>query len=177
MNSLLGLFWSFFKIGCVGYGGGPSMVPLIKEEVENLQQWMTVTDFMDVLAIGNAIPGPIATKLSVAVGYNVAGALGAVVATLGVAMPSVIMLVLLLKFVLYIKDNPRVKSMLKGLRPVVVAMLAYAAYDMSFDAFMNPNTMILMLMGGVTLALMIFTKIHPALFVVAGALIGALLKL
>ena len=163
------------------------MVPLIKEEVVNLQQWMSVTDFIDVLAIANALPGPIATKLSVAIGFNVAGALGAVVATLGVVMPSVIMLVLLLKFVLHIKDNPKVKSMLKGLRPVVVAMLAYAAYDMSFDAFavsgmsfdsfINPQTAILALISGVTLALMIFTKIHPALFVVAGALIGAVLKL
>ena len=158
----------------MGYGGGPSMVPLIKEEVVNLQQWMSVTDFMDVLAIGNALPGPIATKLSVAVGFNVAGALGAVVATLGIVMPSVIMLVLLLKFVLFIKDNPKVKSMLKGLRPVVVAMLAYAAYDMSFTALTNVETWII---GGVTLALMIFTKIHPALFVVAGAVAGALLKL
>ena len=174
MNSLLALFWSFFKIGCVGYGGGPSMVPLIKEEVVNLQQWMSVTDFMDVLAIGNALPGPIATKLSVAVGFNVAGALGAVVATLGIVMPSVIMLVLLLKFVLFIKDNPKVKSMLKGLRPVVVAMLAYAAYDMSFTALTNVETWTI---GGVTLALMIFTKIHPALFVVIGAAVGALLKL
>ena len=84
------------------------MVPLIKEEVVNLQQWMSVTDFMDVLAIGNALPGPIATKLSVAVGFNVAGALGAVVATLGIVMPSVIMLVLLLKFVLFI--NPSVSG-------------------------------------------------------------------
>lgn len=174
MNSLLALFWSFLKIGCVGYGGGPSMVPLIKEEVVNLQQWMSVTDFMDVLAIGNALPGPIATKLSVAIGFDVAGTLGAIVATLGIAMPSVIMLVLLLKFVSYIKDNPKVKSMLKGLRPVVVAMLAYAAYDMSFGSLTNVVTW---LIGGVTLALMIFTKIHPALFVVAGAVAGALLKL
>ena len=150
------------------------MVPLIKEEVVNLQQWMPLTDFMDVLAIGNALPGPIATKLSAAIGYEVAGTAGAVAATLGVVMPSVIALILLLKFVAYIKDNPKVKSMLKGLRPVVVAMLAYAAYDMSFGSLTNVITW---LIGGVTLALMIFTKIHPALFVVAGAIAGALLKL
>jgi chromate transporter len=162
------------KIGCVGYGGGPSMVPLIKEEVVNLQQWMNVTDFMDVLAIGNALPGPIATKMSVAIGYEVSGVLGAIVATLGIVMPSVIVLVLLLRFVAYIKDNPKVKSMLKGLRPVVVAMLAYAAYDLSFGSLTSISTW---LIGGITLLLMIFTKIHPALFVVAGAVAGALLRL
>lgn len=174
MNSLIALFWSFLKIGCVGYGGGPSMVPLIKEEVVNLRQWMSVADFMDVLAIGNALPGPIATKMSVAIGFEVAGIAGAITATAGIVMPSVIMLVLLLSFVAQIKDNPKVKSMLKGLRPVVVAMLAYAAYDMSFDSFISVVTWGI---GGAALALMIFTKIHPALLVVAGALAGALLKL
>lgn len=174
MNSLLALFWSFLKIGSVGYGGGPSMVPLIKEEVVNLQHWLTQGDFSNALAIGNALPGPIATKMSVVIGYEVAGPVGAVVATLGIVLPSVLLLILLLRFVAYVKDNPKVKSMLKGLRPVVVAMLAYAAYDMSFGSLENISTWII---GAVTLALMIFTKIHPALFVVAGAFAGALLKL
>ena len=174
MNTILALFWSFLKIGCVGYGGGPSMVPLIKEEVVNLQGWMSQTDFVDVLAIGNALPGPIATKLSTAIGYEVAGTLGAIVATLGVVLPSAVALILLLRFVSQVKDNPRIKSMLKGLRPVVVAMLAYAAYDMSFGSLTGIATWVI---GGVTLALMIFTKIHPALFVVAGAIAGVALGL
>lgn len=174
MNVLASLFWSFLKIGCVGYGGGPSMVPLIKEEVVNIQGWMNVTDFVDVLAIGNALPGPIATKLSAAIGYEVAGTAGAVTATLAIALPSAVALILLLRFVLQIKNNPRVKSMLKGLRPVVVAMLAYAAYDMSHGSLTVPATWII---GAVTLCLMIFTKIHPALFVVAGAVAGVALGL
>jgi chromate transporter len=150
------------------------MVPLIKEEVVNLHQWMNATEFIDVLAIGNALPGPIATKMSAVIGYEVAGLPGALAATLGIVMPSLVALLLLLKFVSLIKDNPWVKSMLKGLRPVVVAMLAYAAYDFSFGALTDVVTWII---GGITLALMIFTKIHPALFVVAGAAAGALLKL
>jgi chromate transporter len=150
------------------------MVPLIKEEVVNIQQWMNATDFMDVLAIGNALPGPIATKMSVVIGYEAAGIPGAIAATLGIVMPSLIALILLLKFVTLIKDNPRVKSMLKGLRPVVVAMLAYAAYDFSFGALTGVTTWII---GGITLVLMIFTKIHPALFIVAGAAAGVLLQL
>jgi chromate transporter len=150
------------------------MVPLIKEEVVNIRQWMSATDFMDVLAIGNALPGPIATKMSAVIGCEVAGIPGAVTATLGIVLPSLIVLILLLKFVAFIKDNPRVKSMLKGLRPVVVAMLVYAAWDFSFGALTDAVTWII---GGITLALMIFTKIHPALFVIAGAVAGALLRL
>ena len=174
MDSIPGLFWSFTKIGCVGYGGGPSMVPLIKEEVVNIQQWMNVTDFMDALAIGNALPGPIATKMSAAVGYEVSGVAGAIVATLGIVLPSFVAVILLLKFVAFIKSNPGVQSMLKGLRPVVVAMLAYAAYAFSFDSLINYETWGI---GAITLVLMVFTKIHPAVFIVAGAAAGVLLKL
>ncbi len=72
------------------------------------------------------------------------------------------------------KDNPKVASMLKGLRPVVVAMLAYAAYDMGPAALKNAITWVI---GVVALALMIFTPIHPALIIVAGAIVGVLLKL
>ena len=174
MNPVLALFWSFLKIGCVGYGGGPSMVPLIKEEVVTLQAWMTLPDFMDVLAISNALPGPIATKLSVAIGFNVAGISGALAATVGVVVPSFVVLILLLSFVSQVKDNPQVKHMLKGLRPVVVAMLAYAAYDMSFGVLVGFSGWCIAL---ATLGLMVFTKIHPAIFVIAGALVGAGLRL
>ena len=140
MNTLLALFWSFLKIGCTGYGGGPSMVPLVKEEVVNLNNWMDTAEFVDMVAIGNALPGPIATKLSAVIGNKVAGVPGAVVASLGIALPSIIALLLLLKFVAHVSKNPRVQSMLKGLRPVVVAMLAFAAYDMAPDSLINVLT-------------------------------------
>lgn len=174
MKTLLELFISFAKIGCVGYGGGPSMVPLIKEEVVNLRGWMGAADFIDMLAISNSLPGPVATKMSSIVGYQTAGIAGAVVATLAIVIPSALALILLMKFVARVKDNPTAQSMLKGLRPVVVAMLAFAAYDMSYDSIVDPPTLAIAV---ITLALMIFTKIHPALLVVAGATAGAFLGL
>ena len=174
MNTLLVLFWAFLKIGCTGYGGGPSMIPLVREEVVNIHNWMSDTEFIDSLAIGNALPGPIAIKMSAIVGYNIANVAGAVVSALGIIMPSVIAMLILLRFVASISDNPRVKSMLKGLRPVVVALLAVAAYDMVPSSLVNIQTWII---GIASLALMIFTKIHPALLIVAGALAGIVLKL
>lgn len=174
MNIILALFCSFIKVGSVGYGGGPSMVPLIKEEVVNLRHWMDVTDFVDVMAVASALPGPIATKLSAVIGYQVAGIFGAIVATLAIIIPSVVALLLLLRFVAQVKDNIRIKSMLKGLRPVVVAMLAYAAYDMSFSSLISVTTWII---AAITLVFMIFTKIHPAIFIVVGAIVGIALGL
>lgn len=150
------------------------MVPLIKEEVVNLQHWMDMTDFVDIIAVASALPGPIATKLSAVIGYQVAGVSGSVIATLAIVIPSAVMLLLLLRFVAQVKDNIRIKSMLKGLRPVVVAMLAYAAYDMSFSSLISITTWII---AAVTLAFMIFTKIHPAIFIIAGAMAGIVLGL
>lgn len=173
-NILFSLFISFVKIGCVGYGGGPSMIPLIKEEVVNLHKWVSLADFIDMLAIGNALPGPIATKMAASIGQAVAGPLGVVVSVVAIILPSILVLIALLKFVSMVKDNPKIASMLKGLRPVVVAMLAYVAYDMSFGSLTNVFTWGI---GIATIVLMIRTRIHPALFIVGGALAGFLLKL
>ena len=155
---------SFAKVGCVGYGGGPSMVPLFKKEIVEVYHWMDPQQFMDLLAIGNALPGPIATKISAA----------SLLAMLANVAPSIIALIFLMRFVNIVKANPRVASMLKGLRPVVVAMLAYAAYDLSFGSLTGAATYII---GAAAMLLLVKTKIHPALLIIAGALSGVILQL
>jgi chromate transporter len=173
-KDLLALLISFAKTGAVAYGGGPSMVPVMKAEVIERQKWITTEDFMDSVAIANALPGPLVTKLSAAVGYYKAGWFGAMTAMAGIVLPSAIALLILMGFVALVKDNPVVESMLRGLRPVVVAMLAYAAWDMAPNALKGYKTVVI---GIVALAMMIFTPVHPALIVVGGALVGMSLKL
>ena len=173
-KDLLNLFISFAKIGAVAYGGGPSMVPILKAEVVERQKWIETDDFMDALALGNALPGPIVTKMAAAIGYRKAGWLGALSALVGIILPSALALIALMGFVSLVKDNPMVGSMLKGLRPVVVAMLAYAAWDMAPNAFKGHTTIAIAI---IALALMIFTPIHPALIIVVGAAVGIALKL
>jgi chromate transporter len=150
------------------------MVPVMKAEVIERKKWIGTEDFMDSLAIANALPGPLVTKLSAAVGYSRAGWCGALTAMAGIVLPSAVALLVLMGFVTLVKDNPLVASMLKGLRPVVVAMLAYAAWDMAPNALKDARTVGI---GIVALGLMIFTPVHPALIVVAGALVGMGLKL
>lgn len=174
MRILWELLVSFCKIGCVAYGGGPSMVPLLKSEVVERRKWLTLEEFMDALAIGNALPGPIATKLASAIGYHTAGWTGLVIAVAAIILPGAAALLILLSFVAMVKDNPAVTSMLRGLRPVVVALLAYAAYDMAPAALKDYITWGI---GIIALGLMIFTPIHPAVIVVLGAVAGVLLKL
>ena len=173
-KDLLAIFISFAKIGAVAYGGGPSMVPILKAEVVERQKWIKTDDFMDALAIGNALPGPIVTKMAAAIGYRKAGWLGAASALIGIILPSALVLVILMGFVSLVKGNPMVKSMLKGLYPVVVAMLAYAAWDMVPNAIKGYPTIVIAI---IALALMILTPIHPALSIVAGAVVGIALKL
>ncbi|MDR1977577.1 MAG: chromate transporter [Synergistaceae bacterium] len=174
LKDLWSLLASFAKTGAVAYGGGPSMVPILKAEVVERRKWIETDDFMDALAIGNALPGPIVTKMAAAIGYRKSGWLGVAAALLGIILPSAIVLLILIGFVSLVKDNPLVTSMLRGLRPVVVAMLAYAAWDMAPNAFKGRATWII---GAVALALMIFTSIHPALIIFAGAIVGIGMKL
>ncbi len=173
-KDLLALFISFAKTGAVAYGGGPSMVPLLKAEVVERRKWIGTEDFMDALAIGNALPGPIITKMASAIGYRKAGWPGVIVSLIGIIMPSALALLILMGFVSLVKDNPLVTSMLRGLRPVVVAMLAYAAWDMAPNALKSRTAWVIC---AISLALMVFSPLHPALIIVAGAAAGIALKL
>ena len=174
LKTLWALLFSFAKIGLVAYGGGPAMVPVLKAEVVERRNWMSTDDFLDAVAIANALPGPIVTKIAAAIGYRDAGWCGAVLALLGLILPSAVALLILLGFVSLVKDNPMVESMLRGLRPVVAAMLAYAAWDMAPGALKGYKTVTI---GVAALALMLLTPIHPALLIVAGAVVGTALKL
>ena len=70
------LFWAFFRVGIFGFGGGPAMIPLVRAEVVTRHHWLTDEEFADVLAIGNTLPGPIATKMPGYIGYRVGGVTG-----------------------------------------------------------------------------------------------------
>lgn len=165
---------SLAKVGSVAYGGGPSMVPILKAEIVERKKWMDTGDFMDALAISNALPGPLVTKMAAAVGWHGYGIVGMTAALLGMVLPSAVAMLLLAGFVQHIASEPMVASALKGLRPVVVAMLAYAAYDMTPGSLVEHRTISIAL---IALTLMIYTGIHPALIIVMGAAVGAALKL
>ncbi|NLV89566.1 MAG: chromate transporter, partial [Tissierellia bacterium] len=92
MENLIKLFISFFKIGAFSFGGGYAMLPLIKEEIIDVHGWLTNTEFIDIIAISEMTPGPIAINSATFLGYKVAGVLGSVVATIAVVLPSFIVM-------------------------------------------------------------------------------------
>ena len=131
------LFITFFKIGLFGFGGGYAMLSLIHNEIVISNQWISSGEFTDIVAISQMTPGPIGINAATYVGYQALqnsassgylyGILGSVTATFALVLPSFILMLLISKFFLEYRKHPMVESVLKGLRPAVVGLLAAAA--------------------------------------------------
>ncbi|MBI5879578.1 MAG: chromate transporter [Chloroflexi bacterium] len=164
------IFLSMASVGTFGYGGGPSVIPLIKKEAVDVHHWMDAAEFTDALAFGNSLPGPIATKMSAYIGFKIAGLPGALSGVLGMVVPSFILILVLASIYMAFKDDARAKGALTAVRPVILALLAFTTYDLlpktggiSWDYIA---------IAAVAFLLMVFTEIHPALIILAAALIG-----
>lgn len=123
------LFLGFFRIGLLGYGGGPSMIPLVHAEAVQKYAWMTDEEFADILAVGNALPGPIATKMAGYIGYKVKGSLGALIAISAMVIPVLAGMILLLGLIYKLKNSGIIGGMTHGIQPVIGVMMAVMSYD------------------------------------------------
>ncbi len=176
ISNLWQLFYSFGKVGIFGFGGGPSMIPLIQEEVVEAQKWLSQEEFLDAFAFGNSLPGPIATKMAGYVGYQVAGAPGAAAGLLGVTVPTIIAMIALGAVYARYKDTTLFSSFLKGVRPVVVALLALVVWQFAPKAFGTPPQWLanwaLWSIGIVAFIASVRFNVHPALLIVMGGVVG-----
>lgn len=181
---LLQLFYTFFKIGLFGFGGGYAMISMIQGEVVTRHEWLSSTEFTDIIAISQMTPGPIGINSATYVGYSavvnagyshVIGILGSVVATVSVVLPSFILMVLISKFFLKYQKHPIIASVFKGLRPGVVGLLAAAALVlMNGENFGTYNWQILtniLLFAGTFIASYRY-KVNPILLIVICGFIG-----
>ena len=124
------LFLSFLQIGLFSIGGGYAAIPLIQEQTVTRHGWLTVEQFMDLATIAEMTPGPIAINGATFVGLKVAGLPGAIVATLGCILPSIIIVSLLTFIYRKYRTLPMLQSVLASLRPAVVALIAAAGINM-----------------------------------------------
>lgn len=166
---LLNLFISFTKVGVFAYGGGPSMIPLVQEEVVDVHQWMTIEEFADALAMGYALPGPIATKMAAYIGYKVAHVPGLLVALFGTVLPSLLMMMILGLFFMAYKDSPYIQATLKAVRPAVVGLLIVVVWEMAPKSVTTWHTAVIAL---ATFGAINFLNLHPALAIVGAAVLG-----
>ncbi|MEL7647975.1 MAG: chromate transporter [Sedimentibacter sp.] len=136
MMIYLNLLFSFIKIGLFSYGGGYAMIPLIQREIEN-HGWISHTEFVDIIAIAEMTPGPIAVNSATFVGYKAAGLLGSIIATLGVALPSLILIILVSGFFFKIQKKPINIMVFYGVRPVITGLIAAAGIFVAETAIFN----------------------------------------
>lgn len=170
------LFLAFFRVGILGYGGGPSSIPLVHKEVVDKYKWMDSDEFGDILALGNALPGPIATKMAGYIGYRVGGTLGMVNALAATMIPTIILMIILLTTLNSYKDQPWVKGMADAVVPVVAVMLAVLTWDFikkSGKSKLGWAWTAIALIA--SLVLLQILNIHPAILIFI-LLLGALIK-
>ncbi len=169
---LIDLFVSFLRVGAFAFGGGYAMIPLISREVVSIRGWLDMAEFVDVIAISQGTPGPIAINSATYVGFKVAGILGSLTATFGVVLPAFTIMMILGRLFLKYSEVPVVQDMLAGIRPVVVALILSAA----LSVFPTSVTGVIpgIVAVAVVVAILVF-NIDPILLLVLSGVLGLVL--
>ncbi len=171
MKLLFKLFSTFFKIGAFTIGGGYAMLPLIQREVVDEHQWLTTDEFMDILAIAEVTPGPVAVNTSTYVGYKISGFKGAMCATLGTILPSFMIILVIVKFFWGFRGNPIIEKVFLGIRPAVAALIFSAVYKLGSKMKLS----ITMVTGAlITVLAIVLLDISPIIIILVAA-IGSIL--
>lgn len=173
MNKYLEIFTCFAKIGAFTIGGGYAMVPVIQKEVVDKKKWIEEQEFLDILAISQSAPGLLAVNISIFLGYKLKGVKGSIVATLGSITPPFLIILAIAMFFAGYQDNPTVIKIFKGIRPVVVALIAVPVINMAKKSKLNIYTGTLALC---TMLLIVFAKVSPIYILFVAGIIFTFLR-
>ncbi len=164
------LFLSFLKIGLFGFGGGYAMLPLIGHEIVIARGWATANEFADMVALSQMTPGPVVLNSATYVGFTVDGLWGAVVATAGVCLPPFVIMCLVCRFFLSMRNNPRVEGAMRLLRPAVVGLILAAVLLMlNRESFVDWKSGAIFALA---FLLTVFAKAHPIPVLIGAGVIG-----
>lgn len=169
------IFIAFMRVGFLGFGGGPTMLPLIYDETVNRHKWMTDHEFSNVLAIGNTLPGPIATKMAGYIGYKTSGYTGMLSAITAISIPLVIVMIFGLSLLNEYRDEAWVSGIAKGVVPVVTWMLTKLTLDFFSKGYRSIGLITTITMCIVAFIAIQILNIHPAIIILV-ILLTALLK-
>lgn len=173
-KTLIELFWSFFKIGGMTFGGGLTMLPMLEHELVQKKQWVTEEELLDCYAIGQCTPGIIAVNTATFVGYKKAKVSGGIFATLGMIFPSILIITVVAMFLKNFMDNVWFQHALQGVRGVVCALLANTVINLCKKSIKNLITAIVFI---AILVLGFFTKIPTVVLVLMAAAAGIIVDL
>ncbi|WP_409345224.1 chromate transporter [Paenibacillus sp. MBLB4367] len=173
---LFQLFWTFFKVGLVSFGGGYAMIPIIENEVAS-HGWLTPERFAEVTTLAGMSPGPIAMNSAIYVGFQTSGLAGATAAALGIVLPSLIIVVAAAAFFYKAHQHKLVKSAFYGLRPIVTGLIVYAAIRFASvnGVFGGLNVHTAFTLGIFAFALYAIAKLrmHPVYVILLSGVAGA----
>ncbi|MBC2853879.1 chromate transporter [Cetobacterium sp. 2G large] len=169
------LFYEFFKIGLFSFGGGLAMLPLMQDVVFR-QNWLTEQQFLDIIAISQVTPGPIAINTATFVGHQVAGIPGAFVATFSSALPSFIVILIVASIFYKIKDNPKKDLFFRGVKPVTLALISFAGIIIAKPTFFvsdySQGIKAIFIFLIVFLGTKYISKINPIIILLLTSLLG-----
>ncbi|TFE22842.1 chromate transporter [Cohnella luojiensis] len=174
MKDLIDLFIGFFLSNALGYGGGPASIPLMYQEIVNHYHWTSDHQFSNILALGNTLPGPIATKIAAFVGYDVAGIPGALIALIATVIPSAVALIVLLKIIQRYRQSSVVKGMTLLVQPVIAILMLLLTWKMGKTSVDSLGFWQALIIAAVALWAMEKRKIHPAFVILCAFIYGGL---
>lgn len=168
------IFIAFFIPGILGYGGGPSSIPLVEHEVVDKYGWMNTQEFSEIVAIGNSLPGPIATKMAGYIGYETAGVLGSIVALFATVAPSLILMLGLMAILMKYKDAPEVKNLTRLVRPIIAILLAFMTIQFAQESVVGMGLGSTIFLIAASFLLLQKFKVHPAFVIILALVFGAI---
>lgn len=174
MKELYELFMIFARIGGLTFGGGYAMLPLLQKEVVEQRGWVTEEELLDYYAIGQCTPGIIAVNTATFIGYKRKKTLGAIIATLGVCFPSVVIITVIAMFLRNIMDRPFVIHAFAGIRICVCALIISAVAKLVKKAVIDLPTLLLFLAA---IGVSISTEISPVFIIVGAAVISLVIRM
>lgn len=166
------IFWTFLKIGPATFGGGYAMLPIIEREVTVKRAWIPGKDIANLISIAGSAPGGIGVNASAFIGYRLAGIPGAVVAVIGITLPTFVVALLLSLAFNYMQGNSKVEAALTGIHAAIIGLIAVAAYNMGKSAIFDKTTLITSLS---TIIILLSFPIHPLYVILFGLFIGIIL--
>ena len=166
--SLWQIFWVFAKIGAFTIGGGYAMIPIIQAEMSR-RGWIGDDDLPDIVALSQSAPGVMAVNISIFAGHKLRGFKGSVAATLGSILPSFLIILGIAMFFSAFKDNPYVERSFKGIRPVVISLIAVPMINMARKSCKNMWTWLLAI---VSLVLVAFLNVSPIYIILCVLVLG-----
>lgn len=174
MKTLIDLFFTFCRIGGLTFGGGYAMLPMIQKEIVEEKKWATEEEVLDYYAVGQCTPGIIAVNTATFIGYKVQGIIGAIVATLGVVFPSLIIITIIAALLKNFASYAIIQHAFSGIRVVVIALIISAILKLAKTSIKNSITLIIAILAFISVA---FVNLSPIYIVVAAACVGLISKL